>query len=287
MQTLELPLVGLLPLLVLLAGVEAWLGRHLGRGNFDWRESAASLAIALGQRALGLVTAGLIGGAFFWIWDHRLFTIPLDNAWAPPLLFLASELCYYGQHRVSHESRWFWASHAVHHSVRHFNFSAAYRLGWTAAVTGAGVFFVPLVLLGFHPVAVAAALALNLTYQFWLHTELVPKLGAFEWLFNTPSHHRVHHASNLEYLDANYGGVLIVFDRLFGTFVEERVDVPCRYGLVKPLDSYNPIRIAFHEWLAMANDLYTAASWRERARYAFGPPGWRSECMTERHPSTR
>jgi sterol desaturase/sphingolipid hydroxylase (fatty acid hydroxylase superfamily) len=275
METLKLPLVGLLPLLVLFAGIEIWLGRRLRRGSFDWRESAASLAIALGQRVSGLASAGLIGGAYFWIWDHRLLTVPLDNFWAPPLLFVASEFCYYWQHRASHESRWFWASHAVHHSPRHLNFSAAYRLGWTAGFTGTGLFFVPLVLLGFHPLAVGAALALNLTYQFWLHTELIPKLGVLEWPFNTPSHHRVHHASNPEYLDANYGGVLIVFDRLFGTFVDERADIVSRYGLVKPLESHNPLRIAFHEWLAMARDLATASSWGERAAYAFGPPGWR------------
>jgi len=287
METLKIPLLGLLPLLVLLAGIEAWLGRRLGRGSFDWRESAASLAIAVGQRVSGLASAGLVGSAFFWVWDHRLFSVPLDNLWAPPLLFLGSELCYYWQHRLSHESRWFWASHAVHHSARHLNFSAAYRLGWTAGFTGAALFFVPLVLFGFHPLAIGLALAANLTYQFWLHTELVPKLGAFEWLFNTPSHHRVHHASNREYLDANYGGVLIVFDRLFGTLVEERADVPCHYGLVKPVDSYNPIRIAFHEWVAMAHDLHAAASWRERAQYAFGPPGWRPERVNERHASSR
>jgi sterol desaturase/sphingolipid hydroxylase (fatty acid hydroxylase superfamily) len=131
------------------------------------------------------------------------------------------------------------------------------------------------VVFGFHPLAVGAALALNLAYQFWLHTELIPKLGAFEWLFNTPSHHRVHHASNPEYLDANYGGVLIVFDRMFGTFADERTDVALRYGLVTPLESHNPIRIAFHEWQAMLRDLAAASSWSERIAYAFGPPHWR------------
>jgi sterol desaturase/sphingolipid hydroxylase (fatty acid hydroxylase superfamily) len=277
MDTSGLRLLGLLPLLVVLAGIEAWLGRRLNRGSFDWRESAASLAIAVGQRAIGIASAGSIGAAFFWVWEHRLCTIPLDNLWAPPLLFVASELCYYGQHRLSHESRWLWTSHSVHHSPRHLNFSAAYRLGWTAGLTGAGLFFVPLVVLGFHPLAVGLTLAVNLIYQFWLHTDLIPKLGAFEWLFNTPSHHRVHHASNPEYLDANYGGVLIVFDRLFGTLKDERSAVPCRYGLVKPIESHNPIRIAFHEWLAMGRDLRSATCWRECIAYAFGPPGWRPD----------
>ena len=114
--------------------------------------------------------------------------------------------------------------------------------------------------------------SLNLLYQFWLHSEWIPKLGWLEWILNTPSHHRVHHASNAEYLDANFGGVVIVFDRLFNTLVEERSDLPCRYGLVTPLHSYNPVRIAFHEWVAMARDLRRAHGWRERFVSVFGRP---------------
>src|SRR6185437_13755792 len=128
--------------------------------------------------------------------------------------------------------------------------------------------------LGLNPLAVAGMQALNLSYQFWLHTALIGRLGPFEWLFNTPSHHRVHHASNGAYLDRNYGGVLIIFDRLFGTFVEERDDLPCRYGLVKPLKSYNPLYIAVHEWIAMARDVWNAPSWRARLLHVVGPPGW-------------
>jgi sterol desaturase/sphingolipid hydroxylase (fatty acid hydroxylase superfamily) len=131
--------------------------------------------------------------------------------------------------------------------------------------------------LGFPPKAVFAALALNLLYQFWLHTEWVPKLGWLEYVLNTPSHHRVHHAANADYIDRNYGGVLIVFDRLFGTFAAERDDLPCRYGLVTPLVSHNPIRIAFHDWLKMTSDLRGARSGREAIGYLFGPPAWRPD----------
>ena len=136
--------------------------------------------------------------------------------------------------------RWFWATHAVHHSPNEFNLGIAYRFGWTGRLAGNAVFFVPMIWLGFPPKAVFAALALNLLYQFWLHTEWVPKLGWLEYVLNTPSHHRVHHASNADYIDRNYGGVLIVFDRLFGTFAAERDDLPCRYGLVTPLVSHQP-----------------------------------------------
>jgi hypothetical protein len=134
---------------------------------------------------------------------------------------------------------------------------------------------VPLVWLGFDPVPVLIANTLNLLYQFWLHTEWVPKLGWLEYVLNTPSHHRVHHAANPEYLDRNYGGVFIIFDRIFGTFVAERDDLPCRYGLVKPLRSNNPVVIGFHEWIALASDLRRARSWRDRWSHLFGPPGWR------------
>jgi sterol desaturase/sphingolipid hydroxylase (fatty acid hydroxylase superfamily) len=135
--------------------------------------------------------------------------------------------------------------------------------------------------LGFAPQVVFATLALNLLYQFWLHAAQVPKLGWLEYVLNTPSHHRVHHVAN-DYIDKNYGGVLIVFDRLFGTFTAERDDLPCRYGLVTPLMSYNPIRIAFHEWLEMFDDLRQARSWRQAIGSLFGPPGWRPQLPAAR-----
>jgi sterol desaturase/sphingolipid hydroxylase (fatty acid hydroxylase superfamily) len=168
--------------------------------------------------------------------------------------------------------RWLWASHAVHHSPNQLNLSAAYRFGWTGRLVGSTIFFVPMIWFGFPPRAVFITLALNLLYQFWLHTGWVPKLGPLELVLNTPSHHRVHHATNPEYIDKNYGGVLIVFDRLFGTFAAERDGVAIRYGLVEPLHSYNPVWIAIHAWVALGRDLWRATSWPERARVLFGPP---------------
>jgi sterol desaturase/sphingolipid hydroxylase (fatty acid hydroxylase superfamily) len=205
-----------------------------------------------------------------------LTTIPLNGFASFAVLFLGQEFCYYWYHRAAHRVRWFWAAHAVHHSPNEFNLGIAYRFGWTGRLAGNAVFLVPMIWLGFPPKAVFAALALNLLYQFWLHTEWVPKLGWLEYVLNTPSHHRVH-ASNADYIDKNYGGVLIVFDRLFGTFAAERNDLPCRYGLVVPLISHNPIGIAFHEWLKIATDLQGARSWREAIGYLFGPPGWRAD----------
>lgn len=244
------------------------------RGHYDWREFGCSLGDLAGRRALELLPIGIALPLIDFAWSHRVMTISLDHWWAWLLLFLGEEFCYYWYHRTSHRVRWFWATHAVHHSPNELNFANAYRLGWTGKLTGTPLFFAPLMFLGFEPAAVLGAVAVNLLYQFWLHADWIPKLGWLEYVFNTPSHHRVHHSSNLEYLDANYGGVLIVFDRWFGTFVEERAEVPCRYGLVKPLQSSNPIYVAFHEWLNLAHDLRQARNPGECLRYVFGAPGW-------------
>ena len=177
------------------------------------------------------------------------------------LLFVGLEFFYYWYHRTSHTSRWFWMAHSVHHSPNQLNLAAAYRLGWFGKFTGTSLFFTPLVLLGFTPTVVLTALFLNLLYQFWIHADWIPKLGWLEYVLNTPSSHRVHHARNPEYLDANFGGVLIVFDRLFGTYVAERADVPCEYGLVSPaVSSRNPFVVNFEPWIGLAKDLRGARS---------------------------
>jgi sterol desaturase/sphingolipid hydroxylase (fatty acid hydroxylase superfamily) len=188
-------------------------------------------------------------------------------------------------HRADHRVRWLWATHSVHHSPENLNLSAAYRLGWTARLSVAPIFFAPLVLLGFPPVAVGGALAANLFYQFWLHAPWMPRLGPLEWVLNTPAHHRLHHASNAEYLDKNFGGVLIVFDRLFGTFVAETPSIEIRYGLVQPPGSYNPFLIGLHEWRAMGRDLVRSRSWQEAFRAMFGPPIV-TEPTSSRRPGT-
>jgi sterol desaturase/sphingolipid hydroxylase (fatty acid hydroxylase superfamily) len=165
-----------------------------------------------------------------------------------------------------------WATHAVHHTPAKLNYIAAIRLGWTGAISGNFLFFLPLVWIGFHPLAVLGMLAFNLGYQFFIHTQLTPYLGPLEWVLNTPRHHQVHHASNASCLDRNYGGILIIFDRMFGSFANRPKDEPLRYGLVEPLDSNNPFRIAFHEWLSIARDVRQARSWRQRWRAMFGAP---------------
>jgi sterol desaturase/sphingolipid hydroxylase (fatty acid hydroxylase superfamily) len=274
MSTVQLILYYSTTVVVGAAAVEAVAYLFWRPKEYDWRASLASLADLLVRQNLvyTLLAFGLADPLIGWAWQHRLTTLPLDGLGALAVLFLGQEFCYYWFHRASHRVRWFWASHAVHHSPNQLNLSAAYRFGWTGRLAGSMAFFAPLIWLGFQPRAVFTTLSLDLLYQFLLHATWIPKLGPLEWLLNTPSHHRVHHAANPEYRDANFGGVLIVFDRLFGTFRAERDDVPCRYGLVTPLESNNPIRIAFHEWLALGRDLVAARSFRAASLALLGPP---------------
>lgn len=258
-------------LIVGAASVEAvWLQRR--EGQYDWRAFRCSIGDLLLRMAIGALPLGLAAALLTHLWPHRWFTMPLQRTWPWLALLVAQDFCYYWMHRADHRVRWFWATHSVHHSPTTLNLSAAYRLGWTARLSVAPLFFAPLVLFGYPPSVIGAALALNLFYQFWLHASWIPRLGPLEWVLNTPSHHRVHHASNPEYLDANFGGVLIVFDRLFGTFIAERDDLTIRYGLARELRSYNPLVIGLREWYGIAKDVWKARSWRQVWRAAFGPP---------------
>jgi sterol desaturase/sphingolipid hydroxylase (fatty acid hydroxylase superfamily) len=243
-------------------------------GSYDWRAYFSSMADAVLRRLVDAVGLSIAAPVVAWAWQNRLTTLALDSAVGFALLFVGQEACYYVYHRMAHRVRWFWATHAVHHSPNQLTLATAVRLGATGKLTGTALFFAPLIWIGFPPLAVLAALAVNLLYQFWIHAAWIPRLWApLEWLLNTPAHHRVHHASNPEYLDCNYGGVLIVFDRLFGTFVSERADVAPRYGLTTPLHTHNPLRIALHEWLNVTRDLLTARSWSELWLALFGVPG--------------
>jgi sterol desaturase/sphingolipid hydroxylase (fatty acid hydroxylase superfamily) len=198
--------------------------------------------------------------------------------WTWPLLLIAQDFCYYWSHRSHHVIRILWASHVVHHSSQRFNLSTALRQPWTGMTSW--VFYLPLILAGVHPAVLAFCQSINLLYQFWIHTERIDRMPRwFEAVFNTPSHHRVHHASQGSYLDRNFGGILIVWDRLFGSFAPERER--CVYGLTKNIETYNPLRVAFHEYAAIARDVRAARAWRHRLNHLVRPPGWRPAPVTE------
>lgn len=244
-----------------------------GRG-YDFRGAAASFGVFAGNIVIGaLVSAAIIAPVYFWCWSVAPVKMPLNDWRAWLAGFFALEFLYYWEHRFSHTVRWLWATHSVHHTPNTLSLPTALRLGWTNAISGGWLFFTPLIFAGFHPLMIASLFAFNLRYQFWLHTELVGKLGPFELVFNTPSHHRVHHASNPAYLDKNFGGVLIIFDRLFGTFAEEKAGEQIRYGLVVPLRSNNPFIIALAGWRELWREAVKSRSVRDLASALFGRPG--------------
>ncbi|KAI3591226.1 Fatty acid hydroxylase family (carotene hydroxylase/sterol desaturase) [Cupriavidus sp. U2] len=242
--------------------------------TYPWHEMGLSLVDMIGRKLMAFLPLSLATPIFALAWQHRIFTMEINSALAVLLLFVGQEFCYYWYHRASHRIRFFWATHAVHHSPNELTLGTAYRLGWTGKITGTAIFFAPLVFLGVRPEVVLATLSLNLLYQFWLHTTWIPRLGWLEYVFNTPSAHRVHHASNVDYLDANYGGVLILFDRLFGTYVAERDDEPCRFGLVHPTTTHNPLVNQFEHWISLGKDMLASGSLASAIGYLTMPPGW-------------
>ena len=235
--------------------------------GYESRDAVASLAMGLGIVVLAGYTA---------LYEYRLFDLP-HAGWVWALAFLGDDFCYYWFHRASHEVRFLWAAHENHHSSRYYNLSTALRQSWTTPLTGP-VFWAPLALLGIPPVMIFTAMAVRLVYQFWLHTELTGRLGPLEWVFNTPSHHRVHHGRNVQYLDRNHGGILILWDRLFGTFEPE--GEPVDYGLTTNIETFNPLHIASHEWRKMGSDVRRAGSLREALGAIFAPPGWSADGRT-------
>ncbi len=249
--------------------------RRKARGDmlikgYDGRDTWASLAMG----TVSVLTAGAVNLGVAAIaqalWPHRF--VDLGQGWlAWTAGMLGWDFAYYWAHRWQHEIRFFWAEHVNHHSSTHYNFATALRQPWMPVMFLLA--FPPLALLGVRPSVILVCGGLNLIYQFWIHTELVDKLPPwFEFVFNTPSHHRVHHGSNAQYLDRNHGGILIVWDRLFGTFEPERE--PVIYGLTKNIHTFNPLRIFSHELIAMFRDTTRARGFRDRFGYLFGGPGW-------------
>jgi sterol desaturase/sphingolipid hydroxylase (fatty acid hydroxylase superfamily) len=241
--------------------------------GYTWPDTAASLGMGLGNVAISVVTKIGVLAIYAALYQWAIFDLR-GQWWIWPLAFLGDDFAYYWFHRASHEVRFLWAAHENHHSSTHYNLSTALRQSWTTPLT-APLFWAPLAILGIPPEMIFLAQGVSLVYQFWIHTELIDRLGPLEWILNTPSHHRVHHGRNIEYLDRNHGGILIVWDRLFGTFEPERAHV--EYGLTKQIHTYNPLRIAFHEWAAMLRDARRAGSWSAAVKVFLMPPGWSAD----------
>jgi sterol desaturase/sphingolipid hydroxylase (fatty acid hydroxylase superfamily) len=262
-----------IPGFILLIIFEMLWARRNAPEKYEARDTLTSLALGTGSTVAGALTGGVVSVAALWLYDQRLFEIGWVW-WAWPLCFILDDLGYYWFHRAAHRVRWFWAGHVNHHSSQHYNLSTALRQSWTSFFALSFIFRIPLALVGFHPAMILFCGAINLIYQFWIHTEAIGRLPRwFEYVMNTPSHHRVHHATNPRYLDANYAGTFIIWDRMFGTFTEEVESERIRYGIVKQLGSFNLIWAVFHEWIGIARDLWSAP-WGSKLGYIWRPPGW-------------
>jgi sterol desaturase/sphingolipid hydroxylase (fatty acid hydroxylase superfamily) len=254
--------------------LESWLAYKQHRDFIEAKDSLTSIGLGLGNLAVGTITKGLAFVTYFYVYTHWRIADFQFNWWPVWVFaFLGEDFTYYWVHRISHEIRFYWASHMVHHSSPKYNLAAALRQTWTGNLTGGFLFWAWLPLVGVHPFIVFFFQQTSLLYQYWIHTEFIQKMPHwFEQIFNTPSHHRVHHGTDLDYLDTNYAGVLIIWDRIFGSFKAE--EARPHYGLTKQIESYNPAKIAFYEWVQIGKDLMRAKSIKQVAGYLFGPPGW-------------
>lgn len=264
-----------IPVFVLTLILEILYYRKIGKHSEHYKaiDTAASLSMGIGNVVVGFLAKLIVFASLWWVYQFRILTLEREAWWYWLLIFLSDDLSYYWFHRSSHKIRYFWASHVVHHSSVFYNLGTALRQTWTGSISGGFLFWLWMPLVGFHPVDVVLMQAISLLYQYWIHTELIRKLPfGLEWILNTPSHHRVHHGSDIKYLDKNHGGILIIWDRLFGTF--QREEGRPNYGLTSNLKSYNPLLIAFHEWGEIVRDVVKAPDFLSAVRYLFGPPGW-------------
>jgi len=281
-------LVGMGPVFLLAFLIEYRVMKRHGRGDrFVWKEVYANISLGLSYEVFETIAQGLfVFAATSWFYRHRLCEVPV-NGWTILPLFVVMEFCYYWFHRASHRVRWFWSAHVVHHSGEHMNFSMAMRQSMLYAITGWWLFFMPMVvLLGVPPAVVFFLYGVDLVYQYFVHTEAVGKLPAwFEYVFDTPSNHRVHHGKNPQYIDKNYGGVLIIFDRWFGTW-EAELEPPV-YGITKPVHSYNFLTLNLHEFVDMWKDVARPGPLWQRLKHLWAPPAWERPPAPGEAPAVR
>ena len=264
------PTVFAIPVFIALIVVEVLINAKKNLNLYKFKDSAANITMGLGSVVIGLLTKTFAFFVFLWIYQFRLFEIP-NTWWMWGLLLLADDVTFYWYHRSAHEIRFFWAAHVQHHSSEHMNFSVALRQSWGEPFIKF-LFYMWLPFIGFNPVYILIMQSISLVYQFFPHTKLVGKLGPLEWVFNSPSHHRVHHATQVQYLDKNHAGILIIWDRIFGTFQKE-IEVPI-YGITENINSFNPLKIASHEYISLWQDIRRAKKFSDKINYLIKPPGW-------------
>ena len=265
-----------LPIFFISIAIEIAAKKFLkARGSLHSVDDSVSIFMGLVSVVTNGAAAFITIGLLFWAAQFQFYAIPLTIG-TILACFILDDLRYYLHHRIAHRCRWPWAMHIIHHSSQRYSLAVALRQGWTKHFTGTTLLKVPLVLIGFDPILVIFCGAVNAVYQFFLHTESIHKLPRwYEAVFNTPSHHRVHHGKNPQYLDSNYAGTLIIWDKMFGTFVPEAKEAYPDYGLVKDFETFNPFKIFIHEYWGIMKDVFGRnRSLKSRLLYILAPPGW-------------
>ena len=283
------PTVIAIPFFLITFTAEWWAVKAgKAKGRYETKDALTSLAMGLGSVVADTLFAFVGAWMLMLFWPYRLFDVPV-TWWSFLLVFVGYDLIYYFKHRAAHVVRWWWIEHHTHHSSTHYNLTTALRQPWFGPLTGLVIIAFPLVLLGFHPAFIALSAGVNLVYQYWIHTETIGRMpGWFEAVMNTPSHHRVHHATNPRYLDANYAGVFIIWDRMFGTFVPELDSDKPIYGTVKPLTTHNPFVVAYGPLGELLRDCWSDGlrPWRWIGRF-INKPGWSPDGNHTRSPELK
>ncbi len=272
LQNMDLPpiIAYSAPVLFSLVAIEWFISQRQNKNLYDGKDTLAAAAVGVGNLFVTAFVKVITFGAILFVYNLAPWRIPA-TWWSFPLCLIALDFCRYWAHRISHEQRMWWATHITHHSSVKYNFSVSFRLGWTQFIKI--IFFLPVAFLGFHPLVFFICHQIEVLYQFWIHTEYIKKLPRpIEYIFTTPSHHRVHHATNAKYIDKNYGSTFIIWDRMFGTFQPEE-EQPI-YGITKPVNSYNPIYLVFHEWIDIFKDLKRCKNAKQVWQVLFYPPGY-------------
>ena len=272
------------PVFLALMALDWWIGQRRGHNSYRLHDAMASVGLGMISQLSNFLARAVGFGIYVVIYQQFSFwKLPTDAPWVWISGLALYDFLYYWNHRAGHRVALFWAAHVVHHQSQDYNLSTALRQTSTGWVAG-WIFYVPMALAGYPPLVFASVALIDLLYQYWVHTQQIGRLGWFDRWFSSPSNHRVHHAVNDEYLDKNYGGILIVWDRIFGSFTEERDDLPCVYGTRLPLQSWNPIWANLQVYWEMAHDTFHAARWRDKLQVWLKPPGWRPADVAARFP---
>jgi sterol desaturase/sphingolipid hydroxylase (fatty acid hydroxylase superfamily) len=263
------------PVFLLLIGIEFLIGWRRGRNTYRLNDALNSIGLGIMSQLVGVFSALLTVAIYTFVYEQAsVWKLPAGELWVWLVGLVLYDLCYYWHHRFGHTVALFWAAHVVHHQSEDYNLSTALRQtssGWIAG----WLFYLPMALLGFPPLVFGVVALIDLLYQYWVHTQQIGRLGWFDRWFCAPSNHRVHHAVNDKYLDRNYGGIFIVWDRLFGSYIEEDDAEPCIYGTRGPLRSWNPVWANLQYYAELAKDSWRAANWGDKLRVWFMHPGWR------------